>query len=73
MPQIMLDVTPELERRMGEWSQEFKSPPGTLAVNLLEEYFDDCDDADRLCAEIDTGQVNTHPWGEVRARLGLAN
>ena len=48
MPQIVLNITPELNARINGWSSQMKRPPESLAVELLEEYFDDCDDADRL-------------------------
>ena len=46
MPQIILNVTPELLARVNYWSEQSKQSPENLAIDLLEEYFDDCDDAE---------------------------
>lgn len=60
MPQIILNVTPELLARVNYWSEQSKQSPENLAIDLLEEYFDDCDDADRLEALISSGQIKTY-------------
>ena len=69
MPQVILTVTPEMYSRMNDWSIKSSQPPQTLAVELLEEYFDDCDDADRLEALIRSGQMKTYPADEVHKEL----
>lgn len=56
MPQMILDITPELLACVNDWSRQSKQSPESLAIDLLEEYFDDCDDADRLEALISSGQ-----------------
>ena len=61
MPQIILNVTPELLERINDWSRQSKQSPENLAIDLLEEYFDDCDDADRLEALISSGNMKTYP------------
>ena len=61
MPRIILNVTPELLERINDWSKQSKQPPENLAIDLLEEYFDDCDDADRLEALISSGNMKTYP------------
>ncbi|MBQ7220682.1 MAG: hypothetical protein IJS28_06870 [Synergistaceae bacterium] len=40
-------------------------PPEQLAIELLEEYFDDCDDAERLEALIQSGEMKTYPLEQV--------
>ena len=48
-------------------------PGEELAIELLEEYFDDCDDADRLEALIRAGKMETIPAIVVHKELeGLA-
>ena len=61
MPSITLEITPEMERRMNEWSLQMKEPPEALALGLLDEYFDDCDDAEKLETLIASGQMKTCP------------
>ena len=50
-----------------------------LIINLtpelqkkVEEYVEDCDDAERIEREIDSGKMKTYSWQEVRERLALA-
>ena len=71
MPRITVEVTPELNARINDWSRQMKKPPECLAVDLLEEYFDDCDDADRISAEIASGRMKTYSWEEVKQELGI--
>ena len=40
---MILELSPELEVRVKEWGQEFGRPGEDLAVELLQEYFDDSD------------------------------
>ena len=40
---IILELSPELEARVKDWACEFGRPGEDLAVELLEEYFDDSD------------------------------
>ena len=69
MPQIILNVTPELLERINDWSRQSKKPPENLAIDLLEEYFDDCDDADRLEALISSGNMKTYPAEVIHREL----
>ena len=69
MPRMILNITPDMERRINDWSREFKEPPESLAVGLLEEYFEDCDDAEKLEALIASGQMKTYPLEEVHKEL----
>ena len=69
MPRIILEVTPELNARINDWSIQMKKPPESLAIDLLEEYFDDCDDADKLEALIQSGQMKTYPALKVHQGL----
>ncbi|MBR1418389.1 MAG: hypothetical protein IJ576_05430 [Synergistaceae bacterium] len=60
MASITVELTPELERRINEWSSEFKEPPQVLAVGLLEEYFEDCDTGAEIAAKIDAGSMKVY-------------
>ncbi len=64
---MIIELSPELEARVREWGREFNRPCEDLAVELLEEYFDDCDDADRLETLIRVGEMETVPASIVHA------
>ena len=68
-PQMVVRLSPELGKRIRDWSNDTKMPPEQLAIELLEEYFDDCDDADRLEALIQSGEMKTYPAEEVHKEL----
>ena len=70
MSGMVLEISPRLEARIKDWSVQMKRPAESLAVELLEEYFDDCDDAMRLEGLIRSGQMKTYPAQEVHAELG---
>ena len=70
---MILELSPELEARVRDWGRASNRPGEELAIELLEEYFDDCDDADRLEALIRAGEMKTYPAEEVHKELeGLA-
>ena len=58
---MIIEITPKLEARVKDWERQTGRPGEDLAVELLEEYFDDCDDADRLEALIRAGKMETIP------------
>ena len=43
MPTLTLEISPELQARMSNWSNENNLPPQDLAIDLLDWYFEDCD------------------------------
>ena len=59
MATMILELSPELEKRMDEWGRQFKEPPESLAVGLLEEYFEDSDTGAMIAAEVDAGRMRT--------------
>ena len=69
MPQVVIDISPELSERLLNWSIQSQLPPQNLALELLQEYFDDCDDADRLEALIRSGKIKTYPADVVHKEL----
>ena len=71
MPQMILNITPELQQRVSYHAMDGQETPEQLAVRLLEEYVDDCDDAERIGMKIDSGEMKVYPWSEVRSRLEL--
>ena len=69
MPALTVNISPELSNRLHDWSVQSNLPPQQLAIELLEEYFDDCDDADRLEALIQSGEMITYPADDVHREL----
>ena len=66
---MIITLKPQLEARLNEWACEFNMSGEELAVELLDEYFEDCDTADRISALIRSGQMQTYPAEEVFERL----
>ena len=71
MPAFTINISPALSARLHDWSIHSCLPAQQLAVELLEEYFDDCDDADRLEALIRSGNMKTYPADNVHKALTL--
>ena len=69
MPKLVLDVPSDLFSRVNDWGLHFNCKPENLAVELLQEYFDDCDDADKLEALIQSGQMPTFSADAVHKEL----
>lgn len=70
MSTMMLEVPPELEKRINEWSREFKEPPQSLALGLLEEYFDDSDTGALISAQVDAGNMETYSLDKLKELSG---
>ena len=66
---MIIMLKPQLEARVNEWACEFNMAGEELAVDLLEEYFEDCDTADRISEEIRSGKSELYSWEEVKSRL----
>ena len=73
MPILTINLTPKLQERFNYYAASGNETPEELAVRLCAEYVEDCDDADRISAEIDSGRMKTYPWEEVKERLALAD
>ena len=69
MPTLTVNISQELSGRLHDWSVQSNLPPQQLALELLEEYFDDCDDADRLEALIRSGSMNTYSADDVHMEM----
>ena len=69
MPTITINISHELSARLNDWSIQSHLPAQRLAVELLEEYFDDCDDADRLEALIRSGDMQTYTVATVHKQI----
>ena len=73
MPQLTINLTPKLQERFNYYAASGNETPEELAIRLCAEYVEDCDDADRISAEIDSGRMKTYSLEEVRERLALAD
>ena len=73
MPQLIINLTPKLQERVNFHAADGNETPEELAIRLLEEYTEDCDDAERIEQDIKSGKIKTYPFEEVRERLALAD
>ena len=73
MAMMMLEVSPELKRRIDEWSREFNEPPESLALGLLEEYFEDSDTGAMIAAEVDSGRMGTYSSEELKTLAAVGS
>lgn len=71
MPQVLLNIPSGLQQRVLPLARNTNETTEQLALRLLQEYVDDCEEADRISAEIDAGTMPTYSWQEVKAHLGL--
>ena len=58
---MILNLSPELEARVSEWGREFNRPCEDLAVELLEEYFEDSDTGAEISQAVRSGQTAIYP------------
>ena len=73
MASITVELTPDLQRRIVLWGVKGNETPEELTLRLLEEYVDDCEDAERISEEVASGKMKTYSLEEVRNELGLAD
>ena len=73
MAQILLDIPVGLQQRVTPLAKQTNETTEQLALRLLQEYVDDCDEADRISAEIDAGIMPLRSWQEVKVNLGLGS
>ena len=69
----LLDIPTALQERVLPLARQTGEAIGQLALRLLQEYADDCEDAERVSAEIDAGIMPTYSWPEVKVNLGLVS
>lgn len=71
---MVINLSPELEARVAKWGHEFNRPCEDLAVELLEEYFEDSDTGARIAEAVRNGETDIYSWSEVKNGLyALAN
>lgn len=66
---MIITLSPELEARVSEWGREFNRPCEDLAVELLEEYFEDSDTGSEISEAVRSGRTEIHSWENVKAEL----
>ena len=77
MPQMVLDVTPELQERMDFWCGETQQSQNILMLHAIEGYLDeledmeDYEDAVRISEAVARGEEEVYTSEQVRAYLGL--
>ena len=59
---MIISLSPELEARVAEWGREFNRPGEELAVELLEEYFEDSDTGAAIAEAVRSGKTKTSSW-----------
>lgn len=59
---MIISLSPELEARVSEWGREFNRPGEELAVELLEEYFEDSDTGMAISEAVRSGKTKTYSW-----------
>ena len=77
MPQMVLDVTPELQERVDFWCGETQQSPNILLLHALEGYLDDLEDEEdyedavRISEAVARGEEEVYTSEQVRNYLGL--
>ena len=66
---MIIELSPELEARVYEWGREFNRPCEELAVELLEEYFEDSDTGAQISQAVRAGNSEIYSWDNVKAEL----
>ena len=70
MASITLELSPELEARLGAESRAARQTPESLIVVAIEQYLEDLEDyrdAVRISEEVRSGRMKTYSLEEVRA------
>ena len=62
---MQIELSPELEKRMRAWSVEFNEPAENLALDLLEEYFEDSDTGAEISAAVKAGRIKVYEPVEI--------
>ena len=68
---MQIILSPELEKQVGFWASKSHETPNELAVRLLEEYVDDCQDAHEFFTQKGMDDSCLYSAAEVNKYLGL--
>lgn len=72
MSQITIDLTSELEERVGVWKREKSGDTAVLITEALDKYLEDWEDytdAVRICAEVDAGRMRTYSREDINREM----
>lgn len=76
MASITLELSPELEARLGVESRAARQTPESFITAAIEQYLEDLEDAEdavRISEAVARGEEKVYTAEEVRARLGLGD
>ena len=65
----MLNIPNALQQRVIPLARATNETMKQLVLRLLQEYVEDCEEADRISAEIDAGVMPTYTLAEVRQHI----
>ena len=71
--QLLLNIPNSLQQRVSPLARATNETTEQLALRLLQEYVEDCEDADRISAEIEAGIMPTYSLQEVKQHIGVDN
>ncbi|MBR1437896.1 MAG: hypothetical protein IJ587_05100 [Synergistaceae bacterium] len=71
MPQLLLNIPNDLQQKVIPIAQQTNETTEQLALRLLQEYVEDCEEADRLEALIHSGNVKTYTADNIHKALTL--
>ena len=69
---MMVEIAPEISSRLSSWSISTHEPPEKFVSATLENALEDWEDyseALKICAEIDSGRMETYSMEEVWREL----
>ena len=72
MPQVILDVSPEIQERVNFLSRENDKSPNVFIMNILKERLEDMEDyeeAVKISAEIESGRMKTYSLEEIEREM----
>lgn len=68
MAAMTIELTPEMEKRVGMWQKETNGDTASMMAEALERYLEDWEDytdAVQICAEVDAGRMKTYTQEEI--------
>ena len=68
---VQIELSPELERQVNFWAKKSNETPDELAIRLLEEYVDDCQDAHEFFSKEGIDDSCLYSSTDVKEYLGL--
>ena len=69
---MTIELTPEMEKRVGAWQKKTNGDTSSMMAEALERYLEDWEDytdAVQICAEVDEGRMKTYSQEEIDREL----